>query len=153
MGPAFGVLTVLKGEIGKGVRILQSAIATARHDGWRAAEDWAKLFLCEVYLEIMFPKDKPSLRVLLKNIPTLIKILLFGRASIESLIFEVRNNPQFDLNGLHIGRAEMIIGLLYKGKRKRALALQHLTEAHRIISKFGQTPMLARIDATLAELG
>ena len=47
----------------------------------------------------------------------------------------------------------MILGLLYKAKKKRALALQHLTEAHRIISQFGQTPMLARIDAALAELG
>ena len=47
----------------------------------------------------------------------------------------------------------MILGLLYKTKKKRALALQHLTEAKRIISQFGQTPMLARIDAALAELG
>ena len=30
---------------------------------------------------------------------------------------------------------------------------QHLTKAHRIISQFGQTPMLARIDAALADLG
>ena len=47
----------------------------------------------------------------------------------------------------------MILGLLYKAKKKRALAVQHLTEAQRIISQFGQTPMLARIDAALAELG
>jgi len=47
----------------------------------------------------------------------------------------------------------MILGLLYKAKKKRPLALQHLTEAQRIISQLGQTPMLARIDAALAELG
>ena len=100
----------------------------------------------------MFPKDKPPLQVLLKNIPILIKILLFGRSSIESLISEVRNNPQFDLNGHHIGRAVMILGLLYKGTRKRALAVQHLTEANRIFAQFGQTSILARVDAALAEL-
>ena len=61
LDPAFGVLAVLNGKIGKGVRIIESVIATARRDGWRAAEDWAKLFLCEVYLEVMFPKDKPPL--------------------------------------------------------------------------------------------
>jgi hypothetical protein len=33
------------------------------------------------------------------------------------------------------------------------LAPQHLTEAKRIISQFGQTPVLARIDAALADLG
>ena len=130
--PAFGILSILRGKIARGIRIIESEIAAARLDGWRVAEDWAKLFLCEVYLEVMFPKEKPSLSLLLKNIPILIKISFVGRSSIESLVSQIRSNPQFDLNGHHIGRAEMILGLLYKGKRKRALAVQHLTEAKRI---------------------
>jgi hypothetical protein len=153
LDPAFGVLAVLKGDIGKGIRIIQSVIATARHDGWRAAEDWAKLFLCEVYLEIMFPKDRPRLSLLLKNITVLIQILFVGRSSIEKLVSQVRSNPQFDPDGHHIGRAEMILGLLYKGRRKRALAVQHLTEARRILSQLGKTPILARVETALAELG
>ena len=152
LDPPFGILAVLKGNIGKGVRIIENVIDTARRDGWRVAEDWAKLFLCEVYLEVMFPKEKPRLNLLLKNIPILLKILFMGRSSIETLVSQVRNNPQFDLNGHHIGRAEMILGLLYKGKRKRALAMQHLTEAKQILSRFGQTPILARVEAALAEL-
>ena len=47
----------------------------------------------------------------------------------------------------------MIMGLLYKAKKKRALAVQHLTEAKRIASQSGPTPMLAKIEAALAELG
>ena len=47
----------------------------------------------------------------------------------------------------------MILGLLYKAKKKRALAVQHLNEAKRIEAQFGPTPMLARIDTALAELG
>ena len=47
----------------------------------------------------------------------------------------------------------MILGLLYKTKKKRALAVQHLTEAQRILSQFGQTPVLARVETALAELG
>jgi len=46
----------------------------------------------------------------------------------------------------------MILGLLYKAKKKPALALEHLTEAKRIVSQFGPTPILARIDAALTEL-
>jgi class 3 adenylate cyclase/tetratricopeptide (TPR) repeat protein len=151
--PAFGVLAVLNGQIGRGIRTIEKAIATARRAGWRAAEDWAKLFLCEVYLEIMFPKEKPSFSLLLQNIPVLIKILFFGRSSMESLVSQVRSNSQFDRNGHHIGRAEMILGLLYKGKGKRARAVQHLIEAKRIFSQLGRTPVLARVDAALAELG
>jgi hypothetical protein len=143
----------LKGKIGEGIRIINGVIATARRDGWHVAEDWAKLVLCEVYLEVMSPKDRPPLGLLLKNIPILIKILFVGCSSIESFVSQVRSNPQFDLNGHHIGRAQMILGLLYKGKRKRALAVQHLTEAKRIFSQLGQTPVLARVDAALAELG
>jgi hypothetical protein len=47
----------------------------------------------------------------------------------------------------------MLLGLLYKAKKQRALAAQHLTEARRILSPFGQTPVLAKLDAALAELG
>jgi hypothetical protein len=42
--------------------------------------------------------------------------------------------------------------MLYKSKKKRALALQYLTEASTILSQFGQTPTLARVDTALAEL-
>jgi hypothetical protein len=45
-----------------------------------------------------------------------------------------------------------VLGLLYKAKKRRGLAVQHLTEAKRIISQFGQTPMLAKIEAALAEV-
>jgi hypothetical protein len=41
---------------------------------------------------------------------------------------------------------------LYKAKKKKALAQTHLTEARRIVSAFGPSPMLARIDAALGEL-
>jgi hypothetical protein len=83
----------------------------------------------------------------------LIKILFVGRSSIEKLVSQVRSNPQFDPDGHHIGRAEMILGLLYRGRRKRALAVQHLTEARRILSQLGKTPILARVETALSELG
>jgi len=149
---AFGVLAVLNGNLGKGIRIIQSAIARARRDRWRTAEDWAKLFLCEVYLEVLFPKTRPPLNLILKNIPILLKISFVGSSSIEALVSQVRNNPQFDRSGHHIGRAEMILGLLYKGKRKSVLAVQHLNEAKRILCQFGETPILARVEAALSEL-
>jgi len=45
--------------------------------------------------------------------------------------------------GFIIDRAKMVHGLLYKTKKKRSLALEHLTEARRILSQFGQIPILA----------
>ena len=151
--PAYGVLTVLKGELAKGIGIIQTAIASAHRDRWRAAEDWAKLFLCEVYLEVLFAKERPSLAILLKNMPAIIRIFFTGQSSIEKLISEVQSNPQFDPDGHHIGRAEMILGLLYKGTKRRSLAVHHLTQARRILSQLGPTPIVTRVETALVELG
>jgi class 3 adenylate cyclase/tetratricopeptide (TPR) repeat protein len=152
LDPAFGVLTVLSGEIAKGIRTVEKAMATAHRDGWRVAEDWAKLFLCEIYLEVMFSKNRPKLKVLWSNAFVIIKILLTGSFAIQALISEVRDSPRFDTNGHHIGRAQMILGLLYKAKKKRVLAIEHLSDAKRILSQFGRTPILARVETALAEL-
>jgi hypothetical protein len=48
---------------------------------------------------------------------------------------------------------KMILGLFYKAKKKPRLAVQHLTEVKRILLQFGQTPILARVEGALAELG
>ena len=61
-------------------------------------------------------------------------------------------NPRFNPDGHMPGRAEMILGLLYKTKNKREPARQHLSEARRILSQFGRTPMLTRVESALAEL-
>lgn len=65
----------------------------------------------------------------------------------------ILEDPFFDPSGLFAGRAQMMLGLLYKIKKRPGLATQHLTEARRILSQFGQTPILARVETALAELG
>ena len=150
--PIFGVLTILKGQISRGIRIIENAMAVAHQDGWSVGEDWARLLLCGVYLDIISPSQPTALAVVLRNLPVLLRIKFTGSSKILALVEHIRNNPQFDPNGHHIGRCETILGLLYKAKKKRALAVQHLTEAKRIEVQFGPTPMLARIDAALAEL-
>ena len=72
---------------------------------------------------------------------------------IRASMAQIRENPHFDPAANHIGRAQMNLGLLYKVKKNRPLAVQHLTEAKRILSQFGQTPILARVETALAELG
>ena len=79
--------------------------------------------------------------------------MITASTRIRALMTRVLENPHLDPAGHHIGRARMILGLLYKIKKKRVLAIQHLTEAQRILSQFGQTPVLARVETALAELG
>jgi hypothetical protein len=105
-----------------------------------------------MYLQIIAGKEKPPLSILLKNMPILLKMMVIASVRIRVLMMRVLENPHFDPAGHHIGRAHMLLGLLYKTKKKHALAVQHLTEAKRIASQFGPTPMLTRIETTLAEL-
>ena len=111
------------------------------------------MLLCEIYLEIIAGTEKPPAKVLARNILTLVTVMFTAEKRIRALLEQARRTPELDPDGHHIGRSEMILGLLCKAKKKPALAVQHLTEAKRIESQFGPTPMLARIDAALAELG
>ena len=68
------------------------------------------------------------------------------------MIERIRQNPQFDSQGHYIARCDMIMGLLYKSKKKTSLALEYLGKARAIASAAGKSPMLTRIDTALAEL-
>jgi len=150
---AIGVCKVLQGNIREGIRFLEGAVSKREDEGYQATADWYRLFLCEIYLEIIGGKEKPPILTLLKNMPVLIELMITASSRVRAMVTQVLKNPQFDPEGYHIGHAQMILGLLFKIKKNRALALQHLTEAKRILSPFGRTPMLTRLDAALAELG
>lgn len=146
-----GIALALDGQIGAGLRRIEEATLRREQEGWQASADWARLFLAEVYLDIITAKGEASIAVMLRNIGTLTKAFIVGPKRIMELIARVRANPQFDRDGHHIGRAEMILGLLHKAKGRKELAIKHLTEAKRILDPFGASPMLARIEASLAE--
>ncbi len=146
------IYLVLQGRIGAGLRAMNEAIQDREREGYVSAADWNRLFLCELLLEIVAAKERPPLGLLVKNLPGLIYVLLVALPRIPIIIERIRQNAQFDPNGHFIAKGEMLLGLFYKVKRKRDLALRHLSEARRICGQFGETPMLAKIDATLAEL-
>jgi hypothetical protein len=77
--------------------------------------------------------------------------MVIAPSRIRALATSLLEDPQFDPAGFHIGRAKMILGLLDKAKKKPAPALERLTEAKRIFSQFGQSPILSRVDAAVAE--
>jgi class 3 adenylate cyclase len=151
--PAIAVCNVFEGNIRKGIRLLEEAILKREREGYRNAADWYRQILGDVYLQIIGGNERLPLLSILKNLPILLKVMVTASARIRALMTRVLENPHnYDPAGHHAGHAEMILGLLFKIKKKRALALQHLTEAKRILSPFGKSPMLARLNAALAEL-
>ena len=147
-----GVCKVLQGNIKDGVHWIEEALSRHERGIDPRAGDWYRLFLGEVYLRIVSGNERLPLVILLKNLPTLLRVMVTAPARIRSMTTRTLENPHFDPAGFHVARAQMIIGLLYKAKKKRVLAIQHLTEARRILSRLGQTPILARVEMVLAEL-
>jgi hypothetical protein len=160
-GELYGVCTsdgpiavgkVIQGNIRDGISLLETAISKQDVDGYQGAANWYRGFLAEVYLQIIAGNEKLPLPILVKNLPILLKVMATAPSRIRALMTHVLKFENYDPNGYYIGRAHMLLGLLYKIKKKRALALQHLTEARRIFSELGETPILARVDAALPEL-
>jgi hypothetical protein len=153
METMLGLCRVMQGSIGSGIRLMKETIRNRQREGYQDAADWCRLNLAEVYLQIIAGNEMPPFSVLLKNLPTLFIVTVTAGWNIRALIQRFFQNPHVDPRGNLVGRAEMILGLLCKSKRQASLASQHLTQARRILSQFGQTPILARVETALAELG
>jgi hypothetical protein len=147
-----GVCKVLQGSISDGIRFLEEGILKREREGYPGMADWYRVLLGEVYLQIIGGNERLPFLSKMKNLPILLKVMVTASSRIRTLMAHVLENPAFNREGGQVGHAQMILGLLFKIKKKRALALQHLTEAKHILSPFGQSPMLARLDAALTEL-
>lgn len=148
----WGVALILSGEVSSGLRYMKEAILRREREGYRGSADWTRMFLCEIYLQLLSRGGNTSARVLMKNVLTLVKTRLTAPKQIVVLVEKVRSNPQYDPDGIFVARCEMILGQLCKVRKQRVRAIEHLTEAKRITSQFGASPILARIEAALSDL-
>ncbi len=153
VGPECWMAVVLAatGRIDEAIRAIETTIADREAEGFRAAANWSRLFLCEVYLAIL-SQGGASFGTIVRNARALAKVRLFGARRIESLIGQARAHPQWAPDGHYVARTEMILGLLYKMKKQRARAAGHLAESRRILRAAGPSAMLTRIEAALAEV-
>ena len=151
--PFVALSKIFRGEISAGISFLEEAILRRDVEGWSACADWCRGILAEVYLQIIARSERLPILALLKNLPLFLKIAIVGPSRVLALTGHILQNAQFDSSGQFVGRTQMILGLLHKTKGRRALAVGHLTNAKRILSQFGQTPILARVETALAELG
>lgn len=147
-----GVALAMEGQIDAGLKHLETVIARSEERGAVYAANWSRLFLCEVYLGILSRQGEASPLVLVRNIGALARVMLFGPRKITELVEKARSSALFDPDGHYIARSELILGMLYKIKKNKPLAIQHLTEALRIIEPSGPSSMQTRITAALADL-
>ena len=56
-----------------------------------------------IYLEIIAGNEKPPFKVLLKNLPILLKVMVTASSRIRALVIDVLKNPHLDPNGFNEG--------------------------------------------------
>ena len=151
---AYAFSLVLQGRIAKSIRWLKQGILEREKESFQMRAEWFRILLCQVYLEIIEGNEKPPFSALVQNLPTLLWVKILGPSRVRATLnrvyplFLTHTGP----DSVFVAICEMIGGLLDKTQRRREPALKHLTEAKRILSQFGENPLLARVETALAGL-
>jgi tetratricopeptide (TPR) repeat protein len=150
-GP-LGVAMVLSGRINEGLSWLTAFVRRGDDDGHLMAGDFARLFLAEIYLSVLVGDRRPPLRVVARNVLTLLKARLSAPAEAERLLTAALRNQLFSPSGVFHARIEFNLGRLYRTRRRLDLARAHFERARVAASEQKAAAMLARIDANLAAI-
>jgi hypothetical protein len=85
----WGGALVVHGEIGEGIRWMKQSISRLEREGYRVAADWQRMFLCEIYLEIISGNERPPAKVLARNMLTLVAVMFTAERRIRALVERV----------------------------------------------------------------
>jgi hypothetical protein len=148
----WGVALVLRGNFGAGIRQIKKIIAELELKGYRAAADWHRMTLSDIYLEILEAKQMPPLKVLIRNLPEIVRLKLFGLREVDQMMKVALANRQFAPDGSGHSKMNFILGRRAKLGGDSVLAKIHLEKARRIASLYGNTPILRKIEAQMLGL-
>jgi hypothetical protein len=152
MEGALAVGLVLSGRVREGIKFLESAIAARDADGFRSMAAWNRITLAEIYLEILTARERPPMRIIVKNLRTFLASMLFGARRAEELLEKAAAHEQLHERGALRARINMDLGLLYKLKKQPDRARIFLETARAPAELQGATSLVGKIDAALAEL-
>ncbi len=150
-GP-WGTALVVHGNIGAGLTWLHASISRLQNNSMVGMANTLRMALAEVYIRIISRSERVPLRIIVRNLPTLLKAGMVAEKRVTALLDEVRAQPHVDREGTLFGRCEMLLGLLCKARKRPVEAVAHLTEARRLLAQLGSTPAIDRVEAALREL-
>jgi len=147
-----GVTMVLQGNIAGGVRFIEAIIQTNIQLGFVVGRDMARMYLTEIYLELLAPTRRPPLSVILKNLPFLLVTAMTGWKTAMTMMQAARQNPMFSGSSHWRARVEANLGFLYLMKKRFGEARECLLRARPIAEQLNSTALLVKIDTALAQL-
>ena len=147
-----GVGHVLAGRIGRGIGLLESAIAAYDAHGEIVYATFYKIALAQIYLEMLTSRERPPLSVIRQESRHGSSRQILRLRRIEALLQQAGRAPHLHECGTTRARINMYLGLLHKLKKEPDLARQFLEKARAPAEYHGATLLVAKIDAALAEL-
>jgi tetratricopeptide (TPR) repeat protein len=147
-----GVTMVLQGDIAGGIRFIEAIIERNIQLGFVVGRDMARMYLVEIYLELLAPTQRPPLRVVLRNLRFLAVTAMTGWKTAMTMMQAARQNPMFSGNSHWRARVEANLGFLYLMKKRYGEARGCLLRAWLIADQLNSIALLAKIDAALARL-
>jgi len=143
---------VLTGRLKEGIALLERVIDASDKNGDWGNACWNRVFLAEIYIEILASQQRVALGVLLKNFGAILRGKLFGARLARALLEEAGQQPQLHDQGTLRARIDMDLGLLHKITKQLGLARHYLEKARGPAELQGAVLLAGKIDAALAEL-
>ena len=143
---------VMQGKFAKGVSQIRKHIVESERQGYRLIADWARVFLAEVYLELLTGKEKPSIGVLMQNIAFLVRTVPFAAQRALELLLQASANQQIGKMTEFSARINFDMGIACKLKKRRSQARTYFERAREIAQPLNAATLLTKIDTALAEL-
>jgi tetratricopeptide (TPR) repeat protein len=148
-----GVALAMMGRISEGIRVIERQIAQADSVGDQTRAAWSRIILAEVYIQILSGKEKPPLRVLLRNLSTIVGVLISGANRARALLKKAAEVTMLSDRGIHIARINYDLGALAAIRKRRDEARRYFVQARTSAESQSADKLLQRIDAALAQLG
>ncbi|MDP6812206.1 MAG: AAA family ATPase [Alphaproteobacteria bacterium] len=146
-GPLIGVAMIMDGEMAAGFRWIEQCLEKYRSWGHNSAVPLGHLILGELYTRMALGQDRPSLGIMVCNLPFLIRTLprvtAIARHHLEIALtfFEQADMPSYAAWALYD------LALLDQKKGRTAEAAAKLTEARELAQPVEALTLLEMIDA------
>ena len=147
-----GVALIEIGRISDGIRVVQRAIAARDAVGDRTLAGFARILLAEIYIRVLSGGRRLPLRVILRNLPTLVAARLRGARRANALIERAAENAQWDADGATSARIDFNRGELWRLRRRPAKARECFERACRAAEAQGLDKLRRRSEEELARL-
>jgi hypothetical protein len=148
-----GLAQLMAGRLAEGVRIIEHEIDRNTKAGDRWFSTFVRVYLADIYVQMLTSKEKPPPGLVRNNFWTLIGIKLFGARRARALLREAAASKHLSDRGVTRATIDFNLGALSAMKRKRAEAKGYFEKARVVAEDQGAAKLLERIDAALAQLG